>query len=161
MLRAIIIKNRVAGLKRLFTISAIKETLRVVAKLVTLSIHEDLPTVDWGRAVEPRIDTQGTITTIKVALWPIAFFVAVVVAGFFSTPLGALLLSSWLDSEQNCLFSNETAKATSRIDVKKITILSSPSWTAEAGVVSDAVLALSTVQARVAFTLITTIELAM
>lgn len=63
--------------------------------------------------------------------------------------------------ENTNLFSNETAKATSRIDVKKITILSSPSWTAEAGVVSDAVLALSTVQARVAFTLITTIELAM
>jgi len=57
--------------------------LWIIADFVAYAIHEYIPAIDKCSTVAPWIDAERAIITIEVAGIPIAFFIAVMIAGFF------------------------------------------------------------------------------
>lgn len=69
----------------LLTLKVVKQALRRVAELVTLSIEKQ-PAAQGRGAVGPRIlHFQGAVTSIPLALVGVAVFITMAIPGFFCT----------------------------------------------------------------------------
>lgn len=76
MLLAVKIKRWVAGVQFSFAVTTVEQALGCVAFFIADAIGKYLPAVDVCCAVLPRLLTERTIISVKVAFQSVAFFVA-------------------------------------------------------------------------------------
>lgn len=87
MLLTVRVVHRITRLELLLAIASIEQALSIVTILITDSILEHLPAVDASSAVQPRIDSQRTVVSIKVTGVRVALFIAPMITLFLPTSL--------------------------------------------------------------------------
>lgn len=144
----------------LLTVSAIEQTLRIVALLIAVAIVEYLPAANRCRAITPRIDAQRTVAAIKVARVRIAFFVTLSVSLLFAATIFRTLHTLPLQIQFDCLHAGIVGAVTAECWIEFVACFSRPRFRTQTREIIQFVCTCCASFARIRFTFIVRIDLA-
>lgn len=150
----------VAWQQLLLTVSAIEQTLRIVALLIAVAIVEYLPAANRRRAIAPRIDAQRTVAAIKVARIRIAFFVALSVSLLFAATIFRTLHPLSLQIQFDCLQTAVVGAVTAERWIEFVACFACPRWRTQTREIIQFIRTGGTSFARIRLTLVVRIDLA-